>query len=76
MGRKSIFSINRKRKLSERELEVLKLVVKGLNNAEIAKKLVISIHTAKAHVCSILEKMCVEDRVQAAVKAVRENIVE
>ena len=61
--------------LTERELEVLRLLVKGKSNTEIAKDLIVSVHTAKAHVCSILQKLCVDDRVQAAVKAVKENIV-
>ena len=61
--------------LTERELEVLKHLVNGKSNTEIAKELIVSVHTAKAHVCSILQKLCVDDRVQAAVKAVRENIV-
>ena len=43
--------------------------------SEIAKELIVSVHTAKAHVCSILQKMCVNDRVQAAVKAVKEGLV-
>lgn len=64
-----------KRPISSREFEVLKLIVSGKNNAEIAKELFISVHTAKAHVSSILEKFEVEDRVQAAVKAVREGII-
>lgn len=61
--------------LTEREIEVLKLLVKGKSNTEIAKELIVSVHTAKAHVCSILQKLCVDDRVQAAVKAIRENII-
>ena len=61
--------------LTERELEVLRLLVQGKSNTEIAKDLIVSVHTAKAHVCSILQKLCVDDRVQAAVKAVKENIV-
>ncbi len=61
--------------LTERELEVLKFVVMGKSNNEIAKELLISVHTAKAHVCSILQKMSVSDRVQAAVKAVREGLM-
>ena len=61
--------------LTEREGEVLKHLVMGKSNTEIAKELIVSVHTAKAHVCSILQKMCVNDRVQAAVKAVREGIV-
>jgi len=61
--------------LTEREMEVLRLLVKGKSNTEIAKDLIVSVHTAKAHVCSILQKLCVDDRVQAAVKAIRENII-
>lgn len=61
--------------LTERELEVLRLLVKGKSNTEIAKDLIVSVHTAKAHVCSILQKLCVDDRVQAAVKSIRENII-
>lgn len=64
-----------KNQLTEREYEVLKLLVQGKSNAEIAENLIVSVHTAKAHVCSILQKLCVDDRVQAAVKAIKENIV-
>lgn len=62
-------------KLTPRENEVLKLLVEGKSNTEIAKELVVSTHTAKAHVCSILQKFCVQDRVSAAVKAVKEGLV-
>lgn len=61
--------------LTDREKEVLKHLVSGKSNTEIAKELIVSVHTAKAHVCSILQKMCVNDRVQAAVKAVKEGLV-
>ncbi|MBQ3640847.1 response regulator transcription factor [bacterium] len=61
--------------LTERELEVLKHLVMGKSNTEIAKELIVSVHTANAHVCSILQKLCVDDRVQAAVKAIKENII-
>lgn len=61
--------------LTEREIEVLGHLVEGKSNTEIAKELIVSVHTAKAHVCSILQKMCVNDRVQAAVKAVKEGLV-
>jgi len=64
-----------KTKLTEREQEVLKLLVQGKSNTEIAQDLIVSVHTAKAHVCSILQKLCVDDRVQAAVKAIKEGIV-
>lgn len=61
--------------LTQRERDVLKLIIEGKSNTEIASDLIISVHTAKAHVCSILQKLCVTDRVQAAVKAVRERLV-
>lgn len=61
--------------LTEREYEVLKLVVEGKSNNEIAQDLNISEHTAKAHVCNIIQKLVVDDRTQAAVKAIKEGIV-
>jgi len=61
--------------LTEREYEVLKLVVDGQSNNEIARSLTISEHTAKAHVCNIIQKLVVDDRTQAAVKALREGLV-
>lgn len=61
--------------LTEREFDVLKLIVLGKNNNEIAKDLFLSVHTVKAHVSSILEKFYVEDRVQIAVKAVKEGFI-
>lgn len=61
--------------LTEREYEVLRLVVDGMSNHEIAEALTISEHTAKAHVCNIIQKMVVDDRTQAAVKALKEGLV-
>lgn len=61
--------------LTRREYEVLKLVVDGQSNNEIAKTLTISEHTAKAHVCNIIQKLVVDDRTQAAVKALKEGLV-
>jgi len=61
--------------LTDREREVLKLIVDGFSNAEIAEKLYVSIHTAKAHVCNILQKLSVDDRTQAAIKALKDKIV-
>lgn len=61
--------------LTERELEVLSLIVEGLSNPEIAKRLFITRATAKAHVHSILQKLYVDDRTQAAVTAMREGLV-
>ncbi len=71
----SLYEINKDLNLTERELETLHLVVEGKTNSEIAQKMNISSHTAKAHVGSILNKLSVSDRVQAAVKAVRTKIV-
>jgi DNA-binding NarL/FixJ family response regulator len=61
--------------LSPRELEVLKLIVDGLSNIEIASQLYISVNTVKNHVRSILNKLVVDDRVQAAVIALRMGLV-
>jgi DNA-binding NarL/FixJ family response regulator len=61
--------------LTEREYEVLKLVVDGKSNNQIAQELTISEHTAKAHVCNIIQKLVVDDRTQAAVKALKEGLV-
>lgn len=61
--------------LTEREYEVLKLVVDGKSNYEIAQILKISEHTSKAHVCNIIQKLVVDDRTQAAVKAIKEGLV-
>lgn len=61
--------------LSDRELEVLKLIVDGKSNQEIANKLFVTLATVKTHVRSILNKLSVDDRTQAAVKAMKEGIV-
>jgi len=61
--------------LTPQEKKVLILLSSGLSNQQIAKKLDISVNTIKVHVCSILQKMNVEDRTQAAIKAIRENII-
>ncbi len=61
--------------LTQREYEVLKLVVDGKSNQQIADTLTISEHTAKAHVCNIIQKLVVDDRTQAAVKALKEGLV-
>jgi two-component system, NarL family, response regulator LiaR len=60
--------------LSEREREVLHLLVEGCDNAEIAERLVISAGTVKNHVSSVLTKLGVDNRIQAAVYAVRRGI--
>lgn len=63
-------------RLTERELEVLRLVAQGMGNRDIAKALVISENTVKNHVRNILEKLQLHSRIEAAMYAVRERIVE
>jgi DNA-binding NarL/FixJ family response regulator len=63
-------------RLTEREMEVLRLVAKGLNNREIAKQLFISENTVKNHVRNILEKLQLHSRMEAVVYAVREKLLE
>lgn len=61
--------------LTEREMEVLKLIAKGQSNSEIAEGLVISVNTVKGHVSNILSKLHLADRTQAAVYAWQQGIV-
>ena len=62
--------------LSARELDVLRLVVAGCENSEIAQRLHLSPSTIKHHVSSTLDKLGVDNRIQAAVLAVRLGIVD
>ena len=66
---------NKDYELTSREKQILKLMTEGYSNMEIAQLLVISINTTKAHVASILQKLEVDDRLQAALKALKNNIV-
>jgi DNA-binding NarL/FixJ family response regulator len=61
--------------LSQREVEVLKLMVEGMSNPEIGEKLYLSPNTVKTHVRAIMNKLAVDDRVQAAVIALRSGLV-
>ena len=61
--------------LSRRELEILELITRGMDNVEIADRLYLSQHTVKNHVSKILDKLHVENRLQAAVRAVREGLL-
>jgi DNA-binding NarL/FixJ family response regulator len=61
--------------LTAKEKKVLELIKIGNSNNEIAKKLNISVNTAKVHVCSILQKLGVDDRTHAAIKAINGNIL-
>jgi two-component system NarL family response regulator len=63
-------------RLTDRELEVLKLVAQGLNNREIAKRLFISENTVKNHVRNILEKLQLHSRMEAVMYAVREKLLD
>ena len=61
--------------LTSRETQILKLITEGYSNNEIASQLFVSINTTKAHVASILQKLEVDDRLQAALKALKERLV-
>lgn len=61
--------------LSDRELDILKMVVDGNSNAEIAQKLYLTVSTVKTHIRNILIKLQVHDRTQAAVTALRAGLI-
>ena len=67
---------NVEEQLSRRELEVLELIVEGYSNPEIGKRLNLSVNTIKTYVRSIMNKLMVSDRVQAAVTALRSGLVQ
>jgi DNA-binding NarL/FixJ family response regulator len=64
------------RRLTDRELEVLRLIARGMSNKDIGTELVISENTVRNHVRNILEKLQVRSRVEAAMYAVREKLVD
>ena len=76
MAEKEELNNNLKDPLTEREMQVLKLITEGLYNKEIANILDISERTVKNHVSKIFKKINVTDRTQAAVYALRNNLVE
>ena len=63
-------------KLTARELEVLRLVARGMGNRDIGAQLFISENTVKNHVRNILEKLQLHTRMEAAMYAVRQNIID
>ena len=67
---------NTSEQLSKRELEVLELIVEGYSNPQIAQQLNLSTNTIKTYVRSIMNKLMVSDRVQAAVTALRSGLVQ
>ena len=67
---------NKENILTEREINVLELIAKGLSNSEISEKLYISMNTVKTHIKNIFKKLEVEDRTQAALKALKEKIID
>ncbi|KAM3107248.1 response regulator [Phormidesmis sp. 146-20] len=71
----SVGSQTPKVELSPRELEILKLLVEGKTNPEIAAILYLSLSTVKSHIRNIMNKLTVDDRVQAAVAALRSGLV-
>ena len=61
--------------LTQRELQILELIVAGQTNGEIAEQLYITVGTVKTHVRNILNKLSADDRTQAAVRALRSGLV-
>lgn len=62
--------------LTDREIEILQLIVRGGSNSEIAEQLFVTVGTVKTHVRHILNKLCVDDRTHAAVLALRAGLIE
>jgi two-component system, NarL family, response regulator LiaR len=62
--------------LTEREIQILQLIVRGCSNGEIAEQLFVTVGTVKTHVRHILNKLCVDDRTHAAVLALRGGLIE
>ena len=67
---------NKNYHFTERELEILKEVITGKNNTQIANDMCLSIHTIKFYVSSILAKLSVTTRLEAAVKVIKEHLLD
>ena len=74
--RRSKYISNIITRLTDREIEVLKYLMNGKSNIEIAKELTISNSTAKVHVCSIMHKMKAKDRTNAVINAIKTGVIE
>jgi ATP/maltotriose-dependent transcriptional regulator MalT len=61
--------------MTNREIQVLKYLAGGLNNQEISKLMNVSVHTIKAHIHNIFEKLSVQGRTEAVVKAIKDNLI-
>ena len=66
----------KKIRLTKKELEALMYITEGLNNAEIADKMYVSIHTVKFYIKNIFQKLNAKNRVNAVIKAVKYGLVE
>lgn len=62
--------------ITNREIQVLKYLAEGLNNYEISGKMNVSVHTIKAHIHNIFDKLSVQGRTQAVVKALKDNLID
>ena len=62
--------------LTKREKQVLKCLSSGKNNAQIAETMNVSIHTAKVHIHNIFNKLSVQDRTEAVVKAIKYKLID
>lgn len=65
---------NQMQKLTEKETEILKLLIRGYDNREIAEALCVSIHTVKAHLTSVFRKLNVKNRTKAILFAMSNNM--
>lgn len=74
-GQATLIRANKKLELTERESEVLRLITQGKSNKEIGLALDISPYTVKTHIRNLTQKLGVEDRTQAAVKALRDSLI-
>lgn len=73
---KLVVNIDNNNSITRREIQVLRYLSQGKNNHQIAQKLNVSVHTAKAHVQNIFKKLSVSDRTQAVVRAIKRKLID